>query len=611
MPQIFKSRVGLFFITYLLFTLFFSLQKSIFLFYQGNISTNITLSNWFNIIGHGMTMDLSMGAYLMTIPSLIFIISIFHLGYLKQILNIYFFIVSLLIAIVFIPDLELYSYWGFRIDSTVFTYIVSPSEAASSTPLSFTILLIIAIVVCTILQYYIFNRCVVRSFPTSLPISRRAESISLVIIVALMFIPLRGGVTTSTMSPGKAFFSTNMFLNHAAINPLFNMFYSLRLNEDFKKEYRFMASEQAGKVFEDLMNNEQKKSDVRLLKNDRPNIIFIILESFGAKVVEPLGGIKGIAPNLSKLSNEGVFFSNLYANSFRTDRGLVSVLGGFPAQPTMSILSYQKKAQTLKSIPRKLIDAGYDASFLYGGDLDFANMESFVITQKVTDITIDEDFPIADRLTKWGVPDAITFDKLYDDIQNEGHDKPFLKMFLTLSSHEPFDIPSHKFKDPYLNSVAYVDSCLGNFIDKMKASPQWDNTLIVLVPDHDMRFPHNIEYYAPDRHDIFMLWLGGAIKEPRVVDKIGSQVDISKTLLTQLNIETKDFPFSKDLLNPNSKDFAFYTFPNGFGMITDKGKVVFDCTNDKLLLSEGKASDSLLIRGKAYLQKLYDDIDRR
>jgi phosphoglycerol transferase MdoB-like AlkP superfamily enzyme len=159
--------------------------------------------------------------------------------------------------------------------------------------------------------------------------------------------------------------------------------------------------------------------------------------------------------------------------------------------------------------------------------------------------------------------------------------------------------------------VAYTDSCLNLFIDKIKQSKLWDNSLIVLVPDHDMRFPKTIDHFSPERHDIFMLWLGGAIKEPVVIDKLCTQADIASTLLSQLNLPYDEFAFSRNILNPSVKEFAFYTFPNGFGMIAKKGKIVFDCDSNKPLLSEGEATDSLLIKGKAFLQCLYDDIQAR
>ena len=219
-----------------------------------------------------------------------------------------------------------------------------------------------------------------------------------------------------------------------------------------------------------------------LLNMDRPNVIMIVLESFSGIITEELGGIEGVAPTINRLYREGIGFTNFYANSFRTDRGLVSILSAYPAQPTTSIMKYPSKTQTLPSISQSLKKEGYDLEFLYGGDADFTNMRSYFIGAGFDKIVADQNFPISDRLSKWGVNDEKTFRYLSEQLKGE-QTQPFMKLFLTLSSHEPFDVPMKRFEDPYLNSVAYTDSCLGVFIDELKASPLWENTLVVLLPE--------------------------------------------------------------------------------------------------------------------------------
>jgi len=607
MKKIFNSRISLLIITYVVFLILFLIQKPIFLLYHIDQSITNGFGEWLKVIFAGLPMDLSVAGYFSAIPGLLLLVSVFTTKGLKKILDIYFIIASLLSAVIFIPDIVLYTFWGFRIDSTVFTYIVSPEEAVASIPWYLTALVVVCTLLYAFVGYIILRKLVVARFPSQKAEKKLIPGVVIIPLLGLMFIAIRGGVTTSTMSVGRVYYSDNMFYNHAAVNPAFNMFYSIKLGSDFDKEYRFFKEEEAHAIFAGLMAHNQDSDTLHLLNTDRPNIIFVLLESFGAPVLEPLGGAKGVAPNMNKLTEEGIFFSNLYASSFRTDRGVVSALAGLPAQPTMSILKYTNKVQALSSIPKSLINNGYKASFLYGGDVDFAQMKTLFVTQKVTDIKADKDFPLELRLTKWGVPDRYTFDWLTEDVLNEKQ-SPFLKMFLTLSSHEPFDVPTRKFNEPYFNSINYTDSCIGVFIDKLKASPKWENTLVIFIPDHNMRYPKNIGHYDPARHHSFMLWVGGAVKDSLIIDKVCSQVDVVSTLLSQLNMKTEDFPFCKNILNPTTKQFAFYTFSNGFGMVSDKGKVVYDYAGKSLLLKEGEATDSLLIQGKAMLQCLYDKI---
>lgn len=610
MKKLLQSRIVLLLSTYCIWVALFILQKPLFMLVNIGQTSGVTWQDWFRVIAAGFPMDCSVAAYFIAIPGLIFLLSVFFTKYLNKILSAYFLIASVVNTIIFIPDTILYSFWGFRIDSTVFNYLSSPGAILANISIFAAILIFIVIVLVVFLQYFILKKCIIDHFPKESSRYKIVESIIIILLLGLSFIPLRGGINTSTMNIGRVYFSKNMFLNHTAVNPIFNLLYSVNLKTDFTSIYHFMDDEKASDIFNGMMEYDRSATIPELLNNSRPNIIFIVLESFGAQIIEPLGGLPDVAPNMNKLANEGVLFSNLYACSFRTDRGIVSALAGYPAQPTMSLLKYPNKIRSLPSIPKSLVEEGYHGSFLYGGDVNYAQIKSFFVTQKVTDITGDSDFPAELRKTKWGVPDAFTFVRLSEDVDKE-QDEPYVKFFLTLSSHEPFDIPTRKFDNPYLNSVAYTDSCIGVFMDKLKASPQWENTLVVFLPDHNMRYPQNMKYYEMARHHSFMIWSGGAVKESVNIEKVCSQADVAVTLLNQLHINTTDFIFSKDVINPTSKEFAFYSFPNGFGLASDKGKVIYNDDVKKVILEQGLATDTLLLQGKAFLQYLYMDIEKR
>lgn len=599
-------------LTYLIFTVFFVLGKPVFLFYHWKESASKGLWECLAAMWHGLPMDLSVAGYFTALPAVVLLASVFVSPKVcGMILKVYFLVVSALIAVLFVPDLELYSHWGFRIDSTVLAYIGQPAEALASISGWAVVGFVLLTVLTAAIQYYIVNRFVARPV-ARLKRSRHfiLEPLSLLLLMGVMFVAIRGGVTTSTMNVGRVYFSESMYLNHAAVNPVFSMLSSFKRNDRFDEQYRFMDDEVATEVFEKafLPLASPRDSIPSLLKTDRPNVVFILLESFGSAVSALLGGEEGATPHLDSLAAEGALFNRMYANSFRTDRGIVSALAGYPAQPTMSLIKYPKKSERLQSIMSALKAVGYRTSFLYGGDVDFASIKSFFVNQKVTDITRDTDFPVSELLNKWGAPDHITFERLLQQIQEDKGDSPYMKTFLTLSSHEPFDVPYAHFEHPYVNSVAYTDSCLGDFVDKLRQLPQWDNTLLVLVPDHAMKYPEAVDYFAPERHGIFMIWAGGAVKKPAVVPSICSQADIAATLLGQLNIPAGDFIFSRNVLDPAYKELAFYSFPNGFGVISPQGYVVYDCNSGNVLSRQGENTDELVVDGKAYLQKLYDDI---
>ena len=492
----------------------------------------------------------------------------------------------------------------------------SPADALASVSLPFVLVGLAVLFAYGIAVYGWFRWSLVPRAPSSPEPRRWLSSVVLVLLGGLMFIAIRGGVTTSTANVGMVYYSQDQFLNHSAINPCFSLFSSLSKQQDFASQFDFFPEDKRQELASDLTRPfEAASGDTipRLLRTDRPNILLILLESFSANAIEALGGTPGVTPCLNRLSEEGILFTNMYANSFRTDRGLVSVLNGYLAQPTTSIMKYPAKSQSLPSLAKSLGEVGYTADMLYGGDINFTNMRSFFFSSGYTRITCDQDFPLSSRLSKWGANDDVTFRHLLEDLSARPVDgAPWLTTFLTLSSHEPFEVPYHRLSDPYLNSVAFTDSCLGAFIDGLKELPVWEHTLVILVSDHGYCYPENLTNYEPRRYHIPMLWLGGAVAAPRKVETFACQTDLAATLLGQLGLSADHFIFSKNIFSPSEPHFAFYTYNNGFGIIDTTGYSAFDNEAGRVLSTTASSSEALRVdKGKALLQTLYDDLGNR
>ncbi len=597
--------------SYLFFILLFVVQKPLFMLYHWDQASKASLGDWFAVIWHGLPMDLSTAGYFVVIPALLLIASIWvDRKYIAPAINVYSIVVLVVITLIFLVDIVLYTYWGFRIDTTPLFYLKSPKDALASASTWMLILGILSFALCFAGVYWLFRRFVLRFYlqMPRVPARRVPYTVYMTLITALLFIPIRGGISVSTMNVGTAYFSNVLFLNHSAVNPVFNLIASFGAENNFEKQYRFMDDKEAHRLFAELREKPVAADSVpSLLNQQRPNVIFFILESFMSKDIEALGGLP-VAQNLSKLCGEGVVFTHIYANSFRTDRGIIANLSGYPAQPTTSIMKYPAKSQSLPSIQKSLKKAGYACSYYYGGDADFTNMRSYLMSSGIDKIISDKDFSLKERISKWGAPDHILIRRLLTDLQHPPR-QPFLTIVQTLSSHEPFEVPMHRFKDPYLNSVAYTDSCLGVFIEAMKRSPLWKNTLLVFVPDHAMRYPATIENTNPNRYKIPIIWAGGAVRKPTKIERYGSQIDQAATLLYQLGIDHSAFTFSKNLLNRNNPQFGFFDFVDGFGFASPQREVVYDHAQKKVVYGDPASVE--FTKGKAFLQCLYDDLAKR
>ena len=590
-----------------------AIQKPIFMLF--NSTESLSFVDYISVISHGLKLDICATAYFLFIPILILIVSFFVRFNYHKVLFYYNLVLVLLTSIIFAVDTLLFSYWGFRIDATVIFYLKDTKEATSSITWKDVVNFVIILIPYTIGVILLYRYTIYRYFTSYEKSSHKVlDTVAFVVLIPLFVILTRGGLSTATANVGMVYYSNNQFLNLSAINPTFSLLTSMTKSEDFSKEYQFMEQAECDDVFSQLYHSSTDSTEV-VLNTQNPNVLIVLLESFSANAINGVGGEYGVVegkevtPNLNAIADESIVFTNCYANAMRTDRGIVSALAGFLAQPNMSIIKYPSKTRLLPTLAKVFSASGYSTSMLYGGDINFANMRSYFVSSLYEKITDLEAFPLKYRMSKWGVEDDATFPYLLEEIKAEISGKSFFKTFLTLSSHEPFDVPMHKFTNPYLNSVAYTDSCIGAFMDQLKRLPQWKNLLVIFVADHGFAYPEGIKNYDMKKYHIPMLWTGGAVKQPMKVTRYVNQTDIPATLLTQLGKDSKDFVYSRNVFSETTEDFAFYVFSNGFGLLEKDGYIIYDLNANQII--EGTNENNREKKGKAILQKLYRDIEKR
>lgn len=626
--------------TYATFVVLFVLQKPLFLFLEKGSATQ-PVDNIFTelpaVIWHGLPLDLSMAGYLSVIPGFLSIAVVWLKRELvKPIMNIYFIIASLFITCSFLLNASLYPYWKYPLDSTpLFYFFTSPADAIASVSIWQVILSIVILIVLTIGVWFTlrmrgekrqqYSRYAYgygglgsgkRNRFDDFDRHRGRTSIILLLLTGLLFLPIRGGITVSTMNTGQAYYSQNAYLNHSAVNPLFSLLESITHQEDFASQYRFMKDKEADKIFATMTSTSDENTYPLLneatFKKGTPDILIVIMESFASDIMPSMGSYKDVAVCLDSIAQQSILFTRFYANSFRTDRGMVSILSGYPAQPTTSIMRYPRKTSQLPSIARNLAKyKNYKTTYYYGGDADFCNMRSYLVSQGYQHIISDANFPIEDKLSKWGVPDHIVAARMMEDIKAQQNEKrPMLRILQTSSSHEPFEVPYHRLKDKRLNAFAYTDSVMGAIVREYRKLPKWKNTLIVFVPDHVGGYKENLNDHDRSRYQIPLILAGGAISRPMKVGIIGSQHDIAATLLGQLGVEHREFTFSKNMMSDATPKFAFFAVNDAFGIVSEENSLIYDNRAKRIVYDKGEKGFNLK-RGQAYLQKLYDDLARK
>ena len=589
--------------------------KVIFLLYNG-VGRELTVGDWWDILWHGLPLDLSFSGYLSGVLWIILLAG-YWIGIHRSVFYIYFAFTALLQGIIYIVDTCLFSFWNFKIDATIFNYLDSPAEVVASVSTTYVVVGITCILATIVAIFFLYRLTLSKYMAERLAalrlnmMKRILGTVVHLVWGGLLFLCIRGGTDVSTANPGMVYFSENAFLNSAAVNPAFNLFYSLSKIKDFSERANYFKPEELAEKYAALEISTESRNTKPLLHTQRPNIVLIIMEGCGRTFYD----IPNLMPNLKAVAAEGIEFTNCYANSFRTDRGVLCTLSGYPSYPDVSVMKLtDSKVAGLPSIARSLGNVGYDTEFIYGGDINFTNTNGYLLSTGYRRTFGETAFPDEQRNdSKWGVHDEFAFAKTLHHIEQKDTLNPWMLTLLTLSSHEPWEVPYARIKDnPTENSFAYLDHCIGTFIQQFKQLDAWKNTLVVIIPDHGNGYGLTEETMMVEKNRIPLILVGGALAESGTVEVVCNQSDLAATLLGQLGINHDEFKMSRDVLSETyTFPFAINSWSQGIVMTDAMGSTIFDLNTQKVskTLDAPAATHSENI--KAYMQKAYELLDAK
>lgn len=606
----------IFILTYFIsLVLYFQLiQRPLFLLYNRSASdTSIRASDLLGMARYGFRSDVIVASYLTAIPVIAATLQSFiPVVFLPAFMVAYNILAGLTLGVATVVDTALYPFWKFKLDASILPYLKSIKGACASVSTTYIIIGGLSILAMASFSAGWLEGATLLSdsespFMAHGVMQMLLSALIFILSAGLLFIMIRG-LGRRPNNPSVSFYSNILFFNHCALNPIYSFIYSLSVNDKIEGAFRAFDDETCHREFAELFPGDTFPTD-KLLNTDRPNILFIIWESLSARFVETLGGQEDVTPNINRLSHEGLFFTHVDCNSFRTDRGLVALLSGYLAQPTTSVIRMTKKIPNLPAFPRKFKEAGYDTMAVHGGDLTIFHKGEYYLTVGHDRVIGDKDLPKGYPTGKWGIHDGAILDWIYDDIMDKtAKGRNWYTTFQTLSSHEPWDVPYSRLKEDMIsNSFAYVDDAIGHLVDRLRNTPAWDNLLIVITGDHGC---NTGQYMPTDRYaHIPLLMVGGAVKSPRRIDTIMSQTDIPATLLGQMGIRHDEFIFSRDVMADSYKyPFSFHTFVNGFMFRDATGYTVYDNVSATATDSPDPTREH---KGRIILQYLYEDLAKR
>jgi phosphoglycerol transferase MdoB-like AlkP superfamily enzyme len=597
-----KQRIWYILKTYLLTVAIFAIAKVVFMLSYHH-AHSFAFTDICQVIWHGLSLDLSTALYFLIVPWLLTVASLW-LPIKAYIFKGYYILMALAFSLAFVADTSLYAFWGFKLDASCLDYLSTPTEAMASVTTLYLLVRILLILLTFFLVFMAYSRlCGTPAARTALTGKEDGshgsrgrlslEACIYALMIPFIIIGIRGGIGESTTNIGQVYYSQQQFLNHAAVNPVFSFLASFEKTASYIPDYHFDDDEKCQQLIHELFPTESINSDT-LLNTTRPDIVIVLLESAG-ELFAPF------MPHLQSLKQQGISFDSCYANSWRTDRGTVCTWSGFPSFPTSSVMKMPSKSRQLPSIARTLQDEGYHTTYLYGGDINFTNMRSYLLSTGFERLHWQKDYTLEEQKSaQWGVRDDITCNTLYDMITHEK--SPFLIGYSTLSTHDPWDVPVKVRDNEIENAFSYLDQCINTLVERLKKTPQWKNLLLILLPDHSMDF-NGISEHDARRNHIPMVWIGGAVKAPKAVSVICNQTDLPATLLGQLQLSHRQFRYSRDVLSKNyTQPFAVHTFNNGISVIDPSGFALYDLNTQKAAVEHSPVSQQLIYRGQMVLQ---------
>lgn len=599
--------------------LVFNLFRIIFLLFHHQIiqAEEIPFAEIISVFTAAFWLDIATIGYILIAAIAIATLSLLKPGRLwSWIFNVYVFVIILMYSLTALGETGLYGEWKTKLSYKALVYLKNPSEVFNSVSSSTFVILILTWIALSIGLYWVYKKWFSLRFDYN-KIKPGSLFWMVPVWMIVLFLAIRGGIKEIPITTSAAYYSSYNLLNLTAVNPAYNLLVSTLDAQQFNKEnlFKSMPNEQAVALVQELHQTDCD-STVSILRKEKPNIVVLLLESWSADLIESLGGEAGITPNFKELEREGLLFTSFYASANRSQQAIGSLFAGMPGLPITTITNHPEKYGALPSMIKLLNEEGFHTSFYFGGQLIYGNILSYLIYNEFDLIVegkdIRDDFPRG----KLGVHDSFMLPWYAKQLGSLP--QPFFSTVFTLSSHSPYDFPMEhviqwpKLEKDFINSAHYTDKALGAFFEVAKQQEWYQNTLFIILADHSHNTYRNHPVDSYKYRKIPLLITGPALKDSlkgKRFDLISGNTDLPATILAQLNLDHKDFFWSKNLMNKCYQPFAYFETNEGLGFKTPEGQFVW---NKKLDIYYQKdlppeKEEQIINQGKAYLQVWFEE----
>tara|TARA_B110000046_G_scaffold1174_1_gene1311 strand:+ start:670 stop:2625 length:1956 start_codon:yes stop_codon:yes gene_type:complete len=546
------------------------------------------------IISGAIRIDLSSIAYLATIGVFILILHVVarpKTELFQRIFTLYGSCVVTVVVIVEASTPAFINQYDVRPNRLYIEYLDYPQEVFSMLVHGHLFAMLSTLLLASLTSVYSY-RLLCRAF-TQPPSLKKASNLP--ILMAALIICLfaaRGTLNHRPLNPALVYFSQDSLVNSLVLNSTYSVAFALKNMGNEKSASNLYGTMLRQQIIDTVKKASYRKQfvagNIPTLAHNKPfvsgvkkNLVIILEESLGARFVGELGGLD-ITPELDKLYQQGWGFDNLYATGTRSVRGIEAITTGFTPSPSRSVVKLSKSQHNFFSLADVFSQEGYKTQFIYGGESHFDNMKSFFLGNGFNDIVDINHIDNPQFISSWGVSDEDLFNQADKELTKLSNStEPFFSLVFTSSNHDPFDIPQGKVSLPkghnpenYKRDLAikYADYALGKFINKAKTRSYWENTVFLVVADHDVRVFGSEPVPLKSFH-IPAVILNSDMKskrDPRLV----SQIDLPVTLMSLLGIDQATPMLGFDLTKSYPVERAMMQYYDNFAYLENDRAVI-------------------------------------
>lgn len=529
-----------------LFTLliFFSFRVILNIIYWSRVTTEPRFLLMYPI---GVRIDTIVLSYFLILPTLLFLLLPKSINkYLTNFWTIYFTVFTALIFFLEMATFAFIREYDLRPDSIFIRYLGNFKEVTETVWKANKLDLILAFLLTALviwIAWKSFRKLIVGYWPMKWPY----RLLLLPCLLGLLFMGARSSFGPRPANISTAYFSEkNKLVNELTLNSTFSIYMAIDLLSHEKDPTAFYGNMTEEEIFRRVKKNmlvddsQFVPSEVPFmhkgsgLKTSRPlNVVILLEESLGAEYVGFLNGLP-LTPCLDSLSQQGLSFTNLYSTGTRTVRGIEATIAGFLPTPGESVVNLGLSRRGFFTAGQLFGSAGYTTEFIYGGESNFDEMRSFFLGNgfdHVYDLPTFKNYAFKGT---WGVSDEDLMVKADEVFRSHG-DKPFFSVILSTSNHSPFEFPDGRIqlyeqpKNSVLNAMKYADYSIGRLFELARKSAYYNNTLFLVVADHNTRVFGN-DFIPVNKFHIPGVLIGPNVPA-QAFTKVASQIDLLPTIL--------------------------------------------------------------------------------